>query len=68
MLALLHRLLQLLLVIAQQRMDFTMRFVTDSVNLRTERLARSARSNKMSRSHSTRSAMRYATKSTKSLL
>ena len=43
MLALLHRLLQLLLVIAKQRMDFTMRFVADSVDLRTELLARSVR-------------------------
>ena len=41
MLALLHRLLQLFLVIAKQGMDFTMRFVADSVNLRPEFLARS---------------------------
>jgi hypothetical protein len=43
MLALLHRLFQLLLVIAKQGMDFMMRFVADSVNLRTELLARSVR-------------------------
>jgi hypothetical protein len=43
MLALLHRLFQLLLLIAKQGMDFTMRFLADSVNLRTELLARSVR-------------------------
>jgi hypothetical protein len=43
MLALLHRLFQFFLVIAKQGMDFTMRFVADSVNLRTELLARSVR-------------------------
>ena len=43
MLALLHRLFQLLLVIAQQGMDFTVRFLADRVNLRTELLARSVR-------------------------
>jgi hypothetical protein len=43
MLALLHRLLQLFLVIAKQGMDFTMRFVADSVNLRTKLLPRSRR-------------------------
>ncbi len=43
MLALLHCLFQLLLVIAKQGMDFTMRFVADGVNLRTELLARSVR-------------------------
>jgi hypothetical protein len=37
---LLHRLFQLLLVIAKQGMDFTMRLLADSVNLRTELLAR----------------------------
>jgi hypothetical protein len=41
--ALLHRLFQFLLVIAKQGMDFTMRVVADSVNLRTERLARRVR-------------------------
>src|SRR4030088_3213579 len=35
-LALLHGLFQLHLVIAEQRMDFTMRRVADSVNLRTQ--------------------------------
>jgi hypothetical protein len=39
MLALLHRCLQLVLVVAQQGMDFTMRRVADSVDLRPERLA-----------------------------
>jgi hypothetical protein len=43
MLALLHCLFQLLLVIAKQGMDLTMRFVADSVNLRAEILARSIR-------------------------
>jgi hypothetical protein len=42
-LALLHRLFQLLLVIAEQGMDFMMRFVADRVDLRTELLARSVR-------------------------
>jgi len=43
MLALLHRLFQLLLVIAKQGMDFTMRFVADGVNLRSKLLPRSFR-------------------------
>ena len=43
MLALLHSLFQLLLVIAEQAVDFTMRFIADSVNLRTEFPARSVR-------------------------
>jgi hypothetical protein len=43
MLALLHRLLQFFLVIAEQGMDFVVRVVADSVNLRTELLARSVR-------------------------
>jgi hypothetical protein len=43
MLALLHRLFQFFLVISQQGMDFTMRFLADSVNLRTQLLARSFR-------------------------
>jgi hypothetical protein len=43
MLAFLHRLFQLLLVIAKQGMDFMMRFIADSVNLRSELLARSVR-------------------------
>jgi hypothetical protein len=43
MLALLHRLFQLLLVISKQGMDFTMRIVADSVNLRTQLLPRSCR-------------------------
>ena len=38
--ALLHRLFQLLLVIAEQGVDFMMRFVADRVNLRTEGLPR----------------------------
>jgi hypothetical protein len=42
-LALLHRLFQALLMIGKQGMDFTMRFVADTVNLRAEILARSAR-------------------------
>jgi hypothetical protein len=43
MLALLHRFFQLLLVIVEQAMDFTMRFIADSVNLRSELLARCVR-------------------------
>ena len=38
MFALLHRLFQLLLIIAEQSMDLVMRFIADGVNLRTERL------------------------------
>jgi hypothetical protein len=41
--ALLHRLFQLLLVIAEQGMDFKVRFPADSVDLRTELLARNVR-------------------------
>lgn len=41
--ALLHRLFQFLLVIAEQGMDFTVRFLADSVDLRTEFLARRVR-------------------------
>src|ERR1700693_6395614 len=41
--ALLHRLFPFLLVIAEQGMDFTVRFLADSVDLRTELLARSVR-------------------------
>ena len=43
MLALLHRFFQLLLVIAEQDMNFTMRFLADGVNPRTEFLARRVR-------------------------
>jgi len=43
MLALLHRLFQLLLMIAEQTMDLTMRLLAYNVNLRTEFLARSVR-------------------------
>ncbi len=42
-LALLQRLFQLLLVSAKQDMDLMMRIVADSVNLRTELLARRGR-------------------------
>jgi hypothetical protein len=41
MLTLLHRLFQLLLVIAEQGMDFAMCFLADGVDLRSELLARS---------------------------
>ena len=41
--ALLQRLFQLLLVSAKQDMDLTMRFVADSVDLRTELLTRRGR-------------------------
>jgi hypothetical protein len=43
MFALLHRLLQLLLVIGKQSMNLAVRFVAYSVNLRTELLPRSCR-------------------------
>jgi hypothetical protein len=43
MLALLHRLLQFFLVISKQSMNLAMRFVADSMNLRTELLPRSRR-------------------------
>jgi hypothetical protein len=43
MLALLHRLFEFFLVIRKQSMNLVVRFVTDSVNLRTELLARSIR-------------------------
>ena len=43
MLALLHRLFQFFLVIAKQGVDFMMRVVADSVNLRTQLLPRSCR-------------------------
>ena len=43
MLALLHCLLQVFLVIREQSMNLAVRFVADSVNLRTELLPRSCR-------------------------
>jgi hypothetical protein len=42
-LALLHRLFQFLLVVDKQSMNLVVRFVADSVNLRTELLPRSCR-------------------------
>jgi len=43
MLALLHRLLQFFLVISEESMDLAVRFVADSVNLRSKFLPRSFR-------------------------
>jgi len=43
MLALLHRLLQFFLVISEESMDLAVRFVADSVNLRSKLLAGSFR-------------------------
>ena len=43
MLAVLHRLLQFFLVIRQQSMNLAVRFLADSVNLRTELLPRYCR-------------------------
>jgi hypothetical protein len=43
MLALLHRLFQFFLMISQQSMNFSVRFVADSVNLRRKLLPRSVR-------------------------
>ena len=41
MLALLHRLFQTFLVVGKKRMDFTVRFIADRVDLRTEVMTRS---------------------------
>jgi hypothetical protein len=43
MLALPHRVFQLPLAIAEQGVDFTVRYIADGVNLRTEFLPRSVR-------------------------